>query len=232
MRLRPISASSGIRSIGGSPRSRCLRSGSSKPWIRDTRLSALRPPWSPDVWFYHPVDMESPTRQSTCDFVRRYHLISWQCSWRFFANTTMDGNILISLSYKFLSAERDRWSNTLGVCLAFLPRILQLHIRGSKHLSPMSGWTSGALLTASRNHLLTTRPFCARSAAICRTSTTAWGINIAPLQKAGLLAANVLSKKDIEKAIADRAQWRANERRWYREGKLPQPGWWQETGLD
>ena len=38
--------------------------------------------------------------------------------------------------------------------------------------------------------------------------------------------------KYIEKAIADRAQWRADERRWYREGKLPQPGWWQETGLD
>lgn len=52
-------------------------------------------------------------------------------------------------------------------------------------------------------------------------------VNIAPLQKAGLLAADVLAKKDLDKAIADRAQWRADERRWCRESKLPQPGWWE-----
>ena len=52
-------------------------------------------------------------------------------------------------------------------------------------------------------------------------------VNIAPLQKFGLLAADVLDAKDIEKAIADRAEWRADERRWCRDGKLPQPGWWK-----
>jgi hypothetical protein len=51
-------------------------------------------------------------------------------------------------------------------------------------------------------------------------------VNIAPLQKAGLLAAPVLAAKELDKAIADRADWRADERRWCREGKLPQPGWW------
>lgn len=51
-------------------------------------------------------------------------------------------------------------------------------------------------------------------------------VNIAPLQRAGLLAADVLAAKDVEKAIADRAEWRADERRWCREGKLTQPGWW------
>ena len=51
-------------------------------------------------------------------------------------------------------------------------------------------------------------------------------VNIAPLQKAGILAADVLAAKDMDKAIADRAEWRADERRWCREGKLPQPGWW------
>jgi hypothetical protein len=51
-------------------------------------------------------------------------------------------------------------------------------------------------------------------------------VNVAPLQRAGLLAADVLAAKDVEKAIADRAEWRADERRWCREGKLPQPGWW------
>jgi len=53
-------------------------------------------------------------------------------------------------------------------------------------------------------------------------------VNIAPLQKAGLLPADVLAKKDVDKAIADRAEWRADERRWVREGKLPQPGWWSQ----
>ena len=55
-------------------------------------------------------------------------------------------------------------------------------------------------------------------------------VNIAPLQKAGVLAADVLATKDIDKAIADRAEWRADERRWVREGKLPQPGWWLGNG--
>jgi hypothetical protein len=52
-------------------------------------------------------------------------------------------------------------------------------------------------------------------------------VNIAPLQKAGLLAADVLAGKDVDKAIADRAVWRDDERRWCREGKLPKPGWWE-----
>ena len=54
-------------------------------------------------------------------------------------------------------------------------------------------------------------------------------VNIAPLQKAGVLAADVLAAKDLDKAIADRAEWRADERRWVREGKLPQCGWWAEV---
>ena len=54
-------------------------------------------------------------------------------------------------------------------------------------------------------------------------------VNIVPLQKAGLLAADVLAAKDLDKAIADRADWRSDERRWVREGKLPQPGWWPEA---
>jgi hypothetical protein len=51
-------------------------------------------------------------------------------------------------------------------------------------------------------------------------------VNVIPLQKAGLLAVDVIAKKDVEKAIADRAEWRADERRWCREGKLPKCGWW------
>ena len=51
-------------------------------------------------------------------------------------------------------------------------------------------------------------------------------VNVAPLQKAGLLAGDVIAKKDVEKAIGDRAEWRADERRWCREGKLPKCGWW------
>jgi SAM-dependent methyltransferase len=54
-------------------------------------------------------------------------------------------------------------------------------------------------------------------------------INLAPLQKAGLLAINVLADKDVESAIGDRATWRADERQWCRGGKLSQPGWWVTT---
>jgi hypothetical protein len=53
-------------------------------------------------------------------------------------------------------------------------------------------------------------------------------VNIAPLQKYGLLATDVLAQKDVDRAIDDRAVWRADERRWCREGKLPKPGWWQD----
>jgi hypothetical protein len=57
-------------------------------------------------------------------------------------------------------------------------------------------------------------------------------VNLAPLQRAGLLAADVLGAKDAEKSVADRAEWRADERRWCREGKLPQPGWWPGGATD
>jgi hypothetical protein len=56
-------------------------------------------------------------------------------------------------------------------------------------------------------------------------------VNIAPLQKAGILARDVLAAKDVDKAIADRAEWRAEERRWCRQGVLPRPGWWPEAGI-
>lgn len=53
-------------------------------------------------------------------------------------------------------------------------------------------------------------------------------VNIAPLQLAGVLAADVLKEQDARKAIADRARWRADERRWVREGVLPRCGWMAE----
>ena len=33
---------------------------------------------------------------------------------------------------------------------------------------------------------------------------------------------------DAKKALADRARWRADERRWVRDGKLPRCGWMDE----
>ena len=50
-------------------------------------------------------------------------------------------------------------------------------------------------------------------------------VNVAPLQAAGLLTSDVLAKKDLPKAIGDRARWRSDERRWVRAGKLPRCGW-------
>jgi hypothetical protein len=53
-------------------------------------------------------------------------------------------------------------------------------------------------------------------------------VNIAPLQLAGVLVSDVLKAPDAKKAIADRARWRSDERRWVREGKLPRCGWMSE----
>jgi hypothetical protein len=54
-------------------------------------------------------------------------------------------------------------------------------------------------------------------------------VNVAPLQAVGLLAGDVLNKKDLPKASADRARWRSDERRWVRAGKLPRCGWMDES---
>ena len=54
-------------------------------------------------------------------------------------------------------------------------------------------------------------------------------VNVAPLQLAGVLAAPVLKEVDARKALADRARWRADERRWARVGVLPRPGWMPES---
>src|SRR6266849_5805021 len=54
-------------------------------------------------------------------------------------------------------------------------------------------------------------------------------VNIAPLQLAGVLVSDVLKVADAKKALADRARWRADERRWVRDGKLPRCGWMDES---
>ena len=54
-------------------------------------------------------------------------------------------------------------------------------------------------------------------------------VNIAPVQLAGLLAGDVLKVADAKKAIADRARWRSDERRWVRAGKLPRCGWMDDA---
>jgi len=53
-------------------------------------------------------------------------------------------------------------------------------------------------------------------------------VNIAPLQLVGVLASDVLKEADAKKVLADRARWRADERRWVREGVLPRCGWMSE----
>jgi hypothetical protein len=92
---------------------------------------------------------------------------------------------------------------------------------------PLDRWCS---YDGKRPHPRTKADLIAQESAYAPDINDGVRVNIAPLQKAGLLAADVLAKRDIDKAIADRAQWRADERRWVREGKLPQPGWWPEGG--
>jgi hypothetical protein len=50
-------------------------------------------------------------------------------------------------------------------------------------------------------------------------------VNIAPLQRAGLIAATVLDDADTGAAVADRAQWRGEERGWVRAGELVHTSW-------
>jgi len=83
-----------------------------------------------------------------------------------------------------------------------------------------------ASLDGKRKPPVTIAEFVAQESAYAPDINDGVRVNIAPLQKAGLLHADVLDFKDVDKAIADRAEWRAHERRWVREGKLPQPGWW------
>ena len=72
---------------------------------------------------------------------------------------------------------------------------------------------------------IVSRPLQARFLSIPQSPVCYWlRVNIAPLQRAGLLTADVLAGKDADKAIADRAAWRDDERRRCREGKLPKPG--------
>jgi hypothetical protein len=87
---------------------------------------------------------------------------------------------------------------------------------------PLDKWTRSGAAPTSRE------AFLAQERKYAPDLNDGIRVNISPLQRAGLLAADVLAAKDVEKAIADRAHWRADERRWCREGKLPGPGWWPE----
>jgi len=84
-----------------------------------------------------------------------------------------------------------------------------------------------ASLDGKREPPQTLAEFIAQESAYAPDINDGVRVNIAPLQKAGLLHTDVLDSKDADKAIADRAEWRSDERRWVREGKLPQPGWWE-----
>jgi FtsZ-binding cell division protein ZapB len=84
-----------------------------------------------------------------------------------------------------------------------------------------------ASLDGKRQPPQTLAEFIAQESAYVPDINDGVRVNIAPVQKAGLLHADVLDSKDADKAIADRAEWRSDERRWVREGKLPQPGWWE-----
>ena len=88
---------------------------------------------------------------------------------------------------------------------------------------PLDRWSGdGILAPASRDELLS------RERAWTVDINDGVRLNIAPLQLAGVLAATVLKDADAGKAIADRVRWRADERRWVREGVLPRCGWMGE----
>jgi hypothetical protein len=88
-----------------------------------------------------------------------------------------------------------------------------------------------ASLDGKRKPPVTIAEFVAQESAYAPDINDGVRVNIAPLQKTGLLHSDVLDFKDADKALADRAEWRADERRWVREGKLPRPGWWAAEGM-
>jgi hypothetical protein len=89
---------------------------------------------------------------------------------------------------------------------------------------PLDRWSGdGYLAPPSRADLL------AAESAWAVDTNDGVRVNIAPLQLAGALAAPVLKEPDARKALADRARWRADERRWTRAGVLPCPGWMPES---
>ena len=90
-------------------------------------------------------------------------------------------------------------------------------------LEPLDRWSGdGYLAPTSREELL-------RNEQAWRADINdGVRVNIAPLQLAGVLASDVLKPADAKKALADRARWRADERRWVRNGKLPRCGWMDE----
>ncbi len=90
-------------------------------------------------------------------------------------------------------------------------------------LEPLDRWSGdGYLAPANRDELLRNEQ------AWHVDSNDGVRVNIAPLQLAGVLASDVLKPADAKKALADRARWRADERRWVRDGKLPRCGWMDE----
>lgn len=130
-------------------------------------------------------------------------------------------------------AQRVELEGKIEELKAFEARIEEVIVRGfdcaalaeSVAKEPMDKWTSRDGTSA---HPSTREALLAQERGYAPDLNDGVRVNVAPLQKAGLLAADVLAPKDVEKAISDRAEWRADERRWCREGKLPRPGWWPE----
>jgi len=88
---------------------------------------------------------------------------------------------------------------------------------------PLDRWSGdGVLAPASRDALL------AQERAWAVDINDGVRVNISPLQLAGVLPSDVLKEADARKAIVERARWRADERRWAREGVLPRCGWMDE----
>lgn len=96
-------------------------------------------------------------------------------------------------------------------------------LEGALSGEPLDRWSGdGILAPASRDALL------AQERAWVVDLNDGVRVNIAPVQLAGVLAANVLKEADAKKALVDRVRWRADERRWVREGVLPRCGWMAE----
>jgi hypothetical protein len=92
---------------------------------------------------------------------------------------------------------------------------------------PLDKWAS---TDGSKSHPLSYNEYVLQEQKYSPDLNDGIRVNIAPLQKNGVLAYDILSKKDLVNAIKERSEWRRDERNWCRIGKLSSPGWWKIEG--
>ncbi len=192
----------------------------SKPLSKGLKAQKKSPAFSCLI-YYHKLDADL-IHKIRSQYVRPL-MTRYETEFRTLQGFNSESNDVVSRKYQL-----DNWIEELRSFDEELERIIQDGFNTEKFYKtiggePLDKWNS---LDGQKSPPGDTDSFYNQEKAYFPDINDGVRVNIAPLQRAGLLTLNVLSKKDVEKAIENRAEWRADERRWCREGKLPKPGWW------